>query len=159
MEAHSRAPQNQKPIVMNGQRHIPQINGVLHSWSNLSVNINNVEITGINKISYKDSQTIENIYGAGQAPIGRGYGKIECSATIGLERGEVEAIRASSPTGRLQDIAPFDIIVQFLPVNGQKIVTHIIRDAQFKDDGVELSEGDTSNYTDFDMVVGSIERK
>ena len=144
---------------MNGLRHIPQINGVLHSWSNLSVVINGVPVTGINKISYKDSQTIENIYGAGQAPVGRGYGKIEYTASIGLERGEVEAIRTSSPTGRLQDIAPFDIIVQFLPVNGQKIVTHVIRNAQFKDDGVELSEGDTSNYTDFDLVVGSIERK
>ena len=103
---------------MNGLRHIPQINGVLHSWSNLSVVINGVPVTGINKISYKDSQTIENIYGAGQAPVGRGYGKIECTPSIGLERGEVEAIRTSSPTGRLQDIAPFDIIVQFLPVNG-----------------------------------------
>lgn len=144
---------------MNGIRHNTLINGVLHSWSNLSVNIAGMPVTGINKISYKDSQTIENIYGAGQVPVGRGYGKIEPTATIGLERGEVEAIRASSPTGRLQDIAPFDIIVQFLPVNGQRIVTHVIRDAQFKDDGVELSEGDTSNFTDFELVVGSIKWK
>ena len=88
-----------------------------------------------------------------------GYGKIEPTASIGLERGEVEAIRASSPTGRLQDIAPFDIIVQFLPVNGQKIVTHVIRDVQFKDDGLDAKEGDTSNFTDFELVVGSIKWK
>lgn len=144
---------------MNGIRNNTLINGVLHSWSNLSVNIAGMLVTGINKISYKDSQTIENIYGAGQVPVGRGYGKIECSATIGLERGEVEAIRASSPTGRLQDIAPFDIIVQFLPVNGQKIVTHVIRDVQFKDDGLDAKEGDTSNFTDFELVVGSIKWK
>lgn len=144
---------------MNGIRNNTLINGVLHSWSNLSVNIAGMSVTGINKISYKDSQTIENIYGAGQVPVGRGYGKIECSATIGLERGEVEAIRASSPTGRLQDIAPFDIIVQFLPVNGQKIVTHVIRDVQFKDDGLDAKEGDTSNFTDFELVVGSIKWK
>ena len=144
---------------MNGIRYNTLINGVVHSWSNLSVNINGVPVTGINKISYKDNQTIENIYGAGQKPVGRGYGKIEPTATIGLERGEVEAIRASSPTGRLQDIAPFDIIVQFIPVNGQKLVTHTIRDAQFKDDGVDIKEGDTSNFTDFELVVGSIQWK
>ena len=144
---------------MNGIRYNTLINGVVHSWSNLSMNINGVPVTGINKISYKDNQTIENIYGAGQKPVGRGYGKIEPTATIGLERGEVEAIRASSPTGRLQDIAPFDIIVQFIPVNGQKLVTHTIRDAQFKDDGVDIKEGDTSNFTDFELVVGSIQWK
>ena len=144
---------------MNGIRYNTLINGVVHSWSNLSVSINGVPVTGINKISYKDNQTIENIYGAGQRPVGRGYGKIEPTATIGLERGEVEAIRASSPTGRLQDIAPFDIIVQFIPVNGQKLVTHTIRDAQFKDDGMDIKEGDTSNFTDFELVVGSIQWK
>ncbi len=141
---------------MNGLRHAPMINGVVHSWANLSVAIAGVPVTGINKINYKDEQSVDNIYGAGQKPIGRGYGKIEYSATIGLERSEVEAIRAASLTGRLQDIAPFDIIVQFLPVNGQKIVTHRILNAQFKSDGVEVSEGDTSNYQDFELVVGEI---
>lgn len=144
---------------MNGIRYNPEINGVVHGWSNLYVAINGITVEGISKISYKDSQTVENIYGAGQAPIGRGYGKIECTAKITLERGEVEAIRTSSETGRLQDIAPFDIIVQFLPLNGQKLVTHRIRNCQFKDDGVELSEGDTSNFTEFELVVSNIEWK
>lgn len=144
---------------MNGIRYNPEINRVVHGWSNIDVAINGITVGGISKISYKDSQTVENIYGAGQAPIGRGYGKIECTAKITLERGEVEAIRTSSETGRLQDIAPFDIIVQFLPLNGQKLVTHRIRNCQFKDDGVELSEGDTSNFTEFELVVSNIEWK
>ena len=135
---------------MNGLRHAPMINGVVHGWADLSVAIAGIPVTGINKINYKDDQTVDNIYGAGQKPIGRGYGKIEYSATIGLERSEVEAIRAASLTGRLQDIAPFD-------VNGQKIVTHRILNAQFKSDGVEVNEGDTSNYQDFELVVGEIQ--
>ena len=143
---------------MNGLRYVPTINGVVHSWANLVVAITGVPVTGINKISYKDSQTVDNIYGAGQKPIGRGYGRIEYSGSISIERGKVEALRAASPTGRLQDIAPFPITVQFLPVNGQKIVTHLLLDVQFKDDGVEVSEGDTSNYTEFELVIGEIKR-
>ncbi len=135
------------------------INGVVHSWANLAVSITGVPVTGINKISYKDSQVIDNIYGAGQKPIGRGYGRVENSGSITLLRGEVEALRAASATGRLQDIAPFTITVQFLPINGQKIVTHTLVDVQFKDDGMEISEGDTSNYTDFELVIGNIIRK
>ncbi|MDR3093645.1 MAG: hypothetical protein LBU62_03240 [Bacteroidales bacterium] len=142
---------------MNGLRYVPEINGVVHSWGNLVVNISGVVVTGITQLNYKDSQTIDNIYGAGQHPVGRGYGRIEPSASITLLRSEVESIRAASPTGRLQDIAPFDVIVQFIPVNGQKIVTHRIRGAQFRDDGLEISEGDTSNATQFELVVRNIE--
>ena len=61
---------------MNGLRYVPMINGVVHSWSTLAVAITGIPVTGIKKISYKDSQTIENVYGAGQKPIGRGYGRI-----------------------------------------------------------------------------------
>lgn len=143
---------------MNGLRYVPMINGVVHSWANLVVAITGVPVTGIKKISYKDSQKIENVYGAGQKPIGRGYGRIEYSGSITLERGEVEALRAASTTGRLQDIPPFTITVHFLPVNGQKIATHILVNAQFKDDGVESSEGDTENYTDLELVMDDIRR-
>ncbi len=142
---------------MNGLRLPVEINGATHSWSNLMVNIAGVSVSGITKISYSDEQTIENIYGAGQRPVGRGYGKIESKASFTLLRDEVEAIRAASPTGRLQDISPFDIIVQFIPVNGQRIVTHKIRNAQFKSDSVEVSEGDTSNATDFELIVSQID--
>lgn len=141
---------------MNGIQYAPLINGAVHSWANLVVAIAGVPITGISKISYSDDQTIENIYGAGLKPIGRGYGKIEYSGNITLLRSEIEAIRASSDTGRLQDIAPFEIIVQYIPVNGQKIVIHILKDVQFKKDGNEQSEGDTSNYTDLELVIGDI---
>ena len=144
---------------MNGLRTVPEINGVEHSWANLSVVIGGVPVTGIQKITYKDSQTIENIYGAGQRPVGRGYGKIESTASMTLLRSEIEALRDSSPTGRLQDIAPFDIIVQFLPVNGQKIVTHRLRNCQFKDEGVDISEGDTSNSEELPMILSHIEWK
>jgi hypothetical protein len=142
---------------MNGLRHTPEINGVVYSWSNLIVNIAGAEITGITKVNYSDEQEIESVYGAGQRPIGRGYGRITSSANITLYRDEVEVIRGASPTGRLQDIDSFDIIVQFVPVGGKAIITHRIRGAQFKSDGVDVSEGDTSNTVDFDLIVSQIE--
>jgi len=144
---------------MNGIQHIPEINGVQHSWANLQVTIAGRTVIGITKISYKDSQTMENIYGAGVRPVGRGYGRIECEGAITLLRDEVEAVRNSSDTGRMQDIAPFDIIVQFLPKGGKTIITHKLRNAQFKEDGVEVSEGDTSNSFEFPLIMSKIDWK
>lgn len=144
---------------MNGIRYTPLINGVTHSWANLLVAIAGIPITGINKITYKDTQKMENIYGAGQKPVGRGYGKIEFTGTISLLRSEIETLRESCSTKRLQDIAPFDVIVQFLPVNGQKVMTHILKNVQIQNDDVEVSEGDVSNFTILNLVIGDIEKR
>mgnify|MGYP003373230130 CR=1 FL=1 len=141
---------------MNGIRYNSMINGVVHSWSSVQVIMGCVPVTGINKIDYDSKQTKEAIYGAGQNPVGKGYGKIENSCTIGLLRDEVEAMRAASPTGRLADLAPFNIIVQYLPVSGQKKVTHRILGAEFTNDGGELNEGDTSDYNEYELLVSDI---
>lgn len=142
---------------MNGLRAVPLINGVEPAWANLVVNIAGFPEIGIRAIEYKDEQEMENIYGAGQRPVGRGYGRITATASVTLLRTAVEAIREGSPTGRLQDIAPFNIVVMFLPVNGGKIIKHKIRNCQFKSDELSLSEGDMSNETQFELIVSHID--
>jgi len=142
---------------MNGLRYVPEINGVEYGWANVAAMIGTSPITGIKKISYKDEQEMENIYGAGLQPVARGYGKIKSSASITLLRSDVESIRRSSPTGRLQDIAPFDIVVQYVPVQGQLPVRHTVKNAQFKNDSVEMGEGETSNQTTFELIVSHIQ--
>jgi len=99
---------------MNGIRHIPLINGIEYGWASVTVNIAGVVEVGITAVSFGDKQNVENIYGAGQYPIARGYGRIEASASITLLKGSVEAIRGATLTGRLQDIAPFDIVVCYV---------------------------------------------
>lgn len=145
--------------MINGTRQAPLINGVAHSWANLDVRISGVLVTGITKISYNEEQEMENIYGAGQYPVARGYGRIKADGSITLLREEIEEIRAGSPTGRLQDIAPFPIIVSFLPQAGQKIKVDVLHDVQFADDGLEISEGDTSNSKELKLILSHIEHK
>lgn len=144
---------------MNGLRYVPLINGVEPSWANLTVNIAGVPTIGITKIDYSDEQVIENIEGAGQYPVGRGYGKIDAKCSVTLLRSSVESIRASSPTGRLQDIAPFDIVVCFVPVGSGTVITHKVRNCQFKKDGLSIKAGDTKNETDFELLPSHIEWK
>lgn len=136
---------------------MPLINGIEPAWSNLTVNIAGFPESAIKKIDYSDDQVVENIYGAGQRPVGRGYGRIEVTASITLLRSAVENIREASPTGRLQDIAPFDIIVNFLPPQGGRVITHRIRNCQFKTDGLSVGEDDISIETDLELVPSHIE--
>jgi hypothetical protein len=142
---------------MNGLRFTPLINCVETSWASLTVVIGGVVVTGITGIDYEDDQVIENVYGAGQQPVARGYGNIQCKGAITLLRSEVENIRTASATGRLQDIAPFDIVCSFVPVQGGQIITHKLRNCQFKKDSTTLKQGDTKNEQVMDLEISHIE--
>lgn len=142
---------------MNGLRQVPLINGVEPSWANLVVNIAGFPENSITAIDYEDDQVVENIYGGGQSPISRGYGNITPKASITLLRSAVEAIRPASDTRRLQDIAPFDIVVCFVPMNGTTLITHRLRNCQFKKDSLSIKQGDTKNETVLDMEISHVE--
>lgn len=141
---------------MNGIRVLPQINGVVPGWASLRIVVAGVPVNGIKSIDYKDEQDVDAIYGIGQKSIGRGYGQIKHTGKIELERSEVEALRQASDTGRLQDLAPFDIIVQFVPVGSTVIATHKLLGCVFKNDEVSYTNEDTSNFTNFDLFVSDI---
>ncbi len=141
-------------------RIVPEVNGRALGWADVVVNIGGVAVNGITGISYSDTETMTNVYGIGQYPVARSYGNIVASASITLYLDEVEAIIKSSPTGRLQDILPFDIIVQFVR-DGKAEVTHRIRKAQFKENKIELKptiDGEPKNAT-FELIVSHIEWK
>ena len=135
---------------------IPLINGVEYGWSDVVLCINGVPVAGITAISYGDKQDMQNIYGAGRHPVGRGKGRITPSAKITLLMSEVVAIQSQSVNGRIQDIAPFDITVSYLPANG-KIVTDKIRNCQFVENKRDTKEGDMSIPVELELLPGFID--
>ena len=139
---------------MNG---IPLINGIEYGWADIWINIAGVTVTGVTGIDYDDDQEIVNVYGAGRYPVGRGKGRITCSGKISLLTSEVIALQKKAPNGRLQDIAPFPIIVSYIPDEGGKVVTDKLRNCQFKTNKRNWSEGDTSKSVDIDLVISHIE--
>lgn len=92
--------------------------------------INGVQFIGIAGIDYCDKQDKQNNCGAGRHPVSRSRGLTTPEVKLTLYMSEVVAISCTSPTGRLQDIAPFDIEVAYLPSNGV-IVVDKIRNCEF----------------------------
>jgi hypothetical protein len=125
----------------------------------LPINIAGVPVVGITAIEYDEKQTIENIYSMGHHLIGRGYGNIEPTATITCLMSEVEAFRAASPSGRLQDIAPFVIVVSYAQVNYTRIITHKIRNCQFTDNPVSHTQGSPNTVVHLIQLPSHIEWK
>lgn len=140
-------------IINNG---IPLVNGMLYSWADIVAAISGVPVTGITGIEYGDDQDVVNKYGAGRHPVGRAKGRITPSAKITLYQEEVEALQRQAPNGRLQDIAPFDITVTYIPDSGIVTVDKI-RNCQFKANSRKWKEGDTGQEVELKLVTSHIE--
>ena len=135
---------------------IPLINGHEYGWGDIICLIAGTPIIGIQAIEYDDKQTIENHYGAGRYPVSRGKGRIESSAKIKISMPELLAIQAKSVTGRIQDLAPFNIQVSYLPSDG-KIVHDVMRDCQFLANNRKWTEGDTAQWVELELIVSKID--
>jgi hypothetical protein len=120
---------------------IPLINGVQHSWADIKVNINGTLLIDITNISYTSKQEKSNLYGQGNQPTGRSRGKKEYEASMTIRLGEVQALRDTVPSRELVDIEPFDIVVVYVP-RGGIVITETIKNVEFLESSIDVSEGD-----------------
>ncbi|MEG2163101.1 MAG: hypothetical protein RRY55_01275 [Bacteroidales bacterium] len=139
---------------MNG---IPLINGTEYSWGDIVCTIAGMPVTGITGVEYGDEQEVVDNYGAGRYPVSRSKGRITCSAKLTLYASEVAALTKKTLNGRLQDLAAFDVIVSYIPLDGGVVVIDKLRNCQFKKNSRSWSEGDTSKTVDLDLAVSHIE--
>ena len=140
-------------VINNG---VPLVNGMLCAWADIVVLIGGVPVTGITGVEYDDQQEIVNKYGAGRHPVGRAKGRITPSGKLILYQEEVQALSAQSTTGRLQDLPPFDVIVQYLP-DSVLLVTDKIRNCHISGNARKWKEGDTGQEVELPLVPSHIE--
>ena len=139
--------------IRNG---IPLINGTEYAWGDISTCVNGVPVSGITAVSYGDKQDVQNNYGAGRHPVSRSKGRITPTAKITLYMSKVVALSRNAPNGRMQDIAPFDIEVSYLPDNGIVVVDKI-RNCQFTENKRDWKEGDMNQQVELELIPSHIE--
>ena len=134
----------------------PLINGRAYDFTEIIVSMLGAPVVGVKAITYTEEQDKTNNFGQGNRPISRGQGAIDASASIEISMNDIEAIRdtVALSGGSLLSIPAFDIQVTFL--NAQKVVTHILKNCEFINDGVETTQGDTDVVRTFDLVVSDI---
>lgn len=138
------------PIVINKF-------GRLQGWNSITTTILGRDLEGITAVNYSDTQSKENVYGAGKFPVGRGEGNYEASASITLIKEEVDALRKSlPPSTRIQDIPPFDIEVKYELPSGE-IYKDRIRNAEFTNSVREVAQGDGSIASEFELIISHID--
>ena len=138
----------------------PLINGKRYGWSSIRANILGRTVTGIDDISYGDNVKKENHMGAGNMPVDRNSdGPYEAKASFTLRDYEIEAIQtAIGPGKRIQDIDMFDIVVVYVD-DTNIMVTHVIRNCEFIDNGRQIKQGDSKIAHKCELIVSHIDWK
>lgn len=130
------------------------VNGRAYDYTQIRFNVLGVNIAGVKAITYIEEQPKENNFGTGTKPVSRGHGAINANASVELSMNDVEALRDVAPEGKLLKIPAFDIPVIF--ENPQGVQTHILKNFEFLDDGVEGSQGDTDLSRTFGAVISEV---
>lgn len=117
--------------------------GRMAGWNSVTLNLFGRDVEGISELSYDDTVSKENVYGAGKMPIGTGEGNYEANVGLKLYKEEVIAILDSMGNGkRLQDAEPTDVIVTYEYKN--RVYKDIIRNFQITSNGSSVNQGDTT---------------
>lgn len=133
----------------------PLINGTEYGWQSISIEIGGVPVAGVRAIKYEEEQEKMNIYGAGQNPVSRAYGRVKTTGSITLLSTTVMALKATAPKGQLHRIAPFTVVIGYLPEGGIPQLHHL-KYCEFMKTSFDWKEGDTHKEIELELIISHV---
>ncbi len=129
--------------------------GRMTGWTSLTVNGLGRDIEAFTEFDYGDKRDKENIYGAGDEVIGRGYGNRSGKASITLSFEEQVALQRSLPKGKgFVDIEPFDFLAEYEYQGGY--YRDVIKDVEFTGRSVAVKQGDKTIASKFELIISKV---
>lgn len=137
------------------------INNVAYSWAMIeltapaltgSTSANPTILQGVTAIKWNKKRNIGNNYGLGGKVVNRGFGNIECTASITLDYNTQVQLRALA--GSLFNIGEFDLVISFaneLGTENWTTETVTLKGCIFNEDGFEAGQDDTTLTKEFDL--------
>jgi len=135
----------------------PLINGVNYDWNSIVLSLFGVPVTGIVAIEYKRKQNKTNNYGAGKAPVSRGYGREEYEGSIELYLDVWKQIIAAAPNHNPLEIPWFSIPVIY-GTSAANATKDVLNGVEFLEDPFSGKEGDTKLTVKIPLIIGGISR-
>ena len=133
-----------------------RVNNVEYSWSSLRFSfLGNNDVKGVKSINYKVTRQSDNLYGAGDEPVGIGYGNKTYEGEIQLMMKDVRAIRQSA-AGSLVDIPPFTMTVQYAN-EAEPITSETLVNVRFLEDGLTGESGASELPVTIPLAMTGIE--
>ena len=130
--------------------------GNMAGWTSVTLRLLGRDVVGVTSIEYDDVMEKENIFGAGNYPVGQGKGNYSAKASMTLLQEERVNLLDSLPNNtRIQDVESFDIVISF-DYKG-RVYKDVIRNCQFTNNGTAVNQGDKSISYKYDLICSHID--
>lgn len=142
------------------------INNVAYSWAMVQLTstalggavVNPTILQGVTAIKWNRKKKLETNYGLGGEPVNRGVGNTEYSAQITMDYNTQVQLRNLS--GSLMELGEFDLVISFAnEFNADDFSTETVtlKGCVFNEDGMEVSQDDTTITKEFELNPFKIE--
>ncbi len=128
--------------------------GTFTGWNQLTCNLFGKDVEAFTKFSVSEKMDVENIYAAGNMPVGKGFGNYEASANITLKSPEFFALMTSvAPGKRIHDVTGqlFGLFE-----SGSVIYKVTVHNVVVTNPNIEVSQGDKSIDIDLELNCSHI---
>jgi hypothetical protein len=134
---------------------VPLINGIAHSWSTVNVVIFGTQLRGITAVEYNKKQNIVDNFGAGQYPVSRGYGNVECDGAIEMYVDELNKLMSISPNRNPLELPFFDIVIVYAGI-GIAPTRVTLKACNFMELPVAVAQGDTNIKVKIPLKIADV---
>ncbi len=136
---------------------LPLVNGRAYDFTQIVAQILSGPLPSMSSISYEETQDKVNNFGTGNRPVSRGHGAIDVTGSMELSQNDIEALRDAAPNRSLLQLPSSDFLLTY--GNPQKVVTHVLKNLEFTNDGNTGATGDTDMKMTLNFVASHVEYK
>jgi len=130
-------------------------NGKAFSASSITVTVAGIDIASVATLNIVETADKQNNYGFGTQPTSRGRGFDEYTCAIEMAYKDVQKLRNIVGSRRLLDIPAFDVLA--VMDNGETIARIRARNAEFMEDGIEVSGGDPEVKREYPLIIAGVD--
>ena len=131
------------------------INGKAFSASDITVLVAGIVVASVSSLTATQTQEKTNNKGFSDEPVSRGRATKEYEASVDLSYTDALKLRNLSPTGGLLEVPTFEILAVL--DNAVNVSRIRIKNAEFTDDGIEVSVDDTEIKRTYGLVIAGID--
>lgn len=117
-----------------------QFNSEQYDWSNVTVQLGDRILTGIQSVRYKESQEKGLVYGKGNKPLSIQRGNFTYEGSLKLLQNEVETLIAAAPEQKLANYRGLTVSIAYETDGGESVTDNLVG-VEFLDVEKALDQG------------------
>lgn len=129
-----------------------------YSWCDLTIAFGGRILEGVKSVEYTEKKEKDLLYGRGCKPHSIVHGNRSFEGKVTIWQSELEAMTRDAINKDVLSLE-FDIVISYVPSDGGKIVTDILKNVQFNEIKKGLNQGDKNMEVELPILFTDIKRQ